>query len=195
MPEADFDESDPAESDQVLMERVVAGDHPAFQVLARRHFGRILILADRMMGRRAEAEEIAQETFLRLWRHADRWQPARGRFESWLYRITVNLCLDRLRRPADLPLDTAVELPDGGEDVVKRLEADERSRLIASAVAALPARQRAALVLCYYEEQSNAQAAAILSVSVSAVEALLVRARRSLREQLRTLDAQQEEKR
>lgn len=183
------------DGDDALMARVAAGDHPAFQVLAQRHFRRTLLLAERMMGRRAEAEEIAQEAFLRIWHHADRWRAMRGRFDSWLYRVAVNLCLDRLRRPTHLPLESAAEVADAAADATRRIEAGETTRLVAAAVAGLPARQRAALVLCYYEELSNAEAAAILSVSVSALEALLVRARRSLREALKTLGETREEER
>jgi RNA polymerase sigma-70 factor (ECF subfamily) len=181
------DDDPDAEDDEVLMLRVAAGDHPAFRALAKRHFHRTLALAERMMGRRADAEEIAQETFLRIWRHAGRWRPSLGKLETWLYRVTVNLCLDRLRRPKDLHLDVVEEAEDPTVDTERHVAAQEVSRRVAAAVAELPGRQRAALVLCYHQELTNAQAAEILAISVWALEALLVRARRTLRVKLKTL--------
>lgn len=176
-----------AEDDEALMRRVAAGDHPAFQALAHRHFRRTLLLAERMMGRRVDAEEIAQETFLRIWQHAGRWRPSLGKLNTWLYRVTVNLCLDRLRRPRDLHLDAVEDTEDPQLDSERQVAAQEMSRRVAAAVAELPGRQRAALVLCYHQELSNAEAAEVLAISVWALEALLVRARRTLRSKLKTL--------
>jgi len=183
----DPEEGSGAEDDEALMRRVAAGDHPAFQALARRHFHRTLLLAERMMGRRVDAEEIAQETFLRIWQHAGRWRPSLGKLNTWLYRVTVNLCLDRLRRPRDLHLDLMEDAEDPGVDTERQVAAQEMSRRVAAAVAELPGRQRAALVLCYHQELTNAEAAEVLAISVWALEALLVRARRTLRSKLKTL--------
>lgn len=175
------------------MARVAAGDHPAFCVLVDRHFRRTLTVAERMMGRRADADEIAQEAFLRVWRSPEQYRPARGKFAAWLYRVTVNLCLDRLRRQPEMPLETAAETVDPAADAEHHVAAGEAARLVAEAVAALPGRQKAALILCYYEQFSNAEAATALSVSIAALEALLVRARRTLREKLKVLGNGQEE--
>jgi RNA polymerase sigma-70 factor, ECF subfamily len=182
------------DEDEVLMARVAAGDHPAFCALVDRHFRRTLIVAERMMGARADADEIAQETFLRVWRAPEQWRPSGGRFAAWLYRVTVNLCLDRLRRQPEMPLESAAETADPAADAEHHLAAGEAAQLVAAAIADLPGRQKAALVLCYYEELSNAEAAKALSVSVAALEALLVRARRTLRQKLKTLGSNQEEK-
>ena len=102
-------------------------------------------------------------------------------FRTWLYRIVINLCLNANRRPADLPLAAAGDPADPAPDAGAALELAERDRRLAAAIDALPARQRAAIVLTYQEGLSNAEVAAVLDVSVSGIETLLVRAKRALR--------------
>jgi RNA polymerase sigma-70 factor (ECF subfamily) len=171
-------------ADEVLMLRVGQGDEPAFQLLVRRHLARSLALARRMTASASDAEEIAQEAFLRVWTSAPRWRVEGAAFRTWLYRIVVNLCLDRGRRKPFMPLEDAGDPTDPAPDALTVLEQQETARRVAAAVEALPDRQRAALVLSYYEGLSNADAAAVLGVSVSGLEALLVRARRALRGRL-----------
>jgi|SRR5882672_908795 len=167
----------PADDD--LMARAAQGDGRAFQALARRHAGGALRVARRILASDALAEEIVQDAFLRVWVNAPRWRP-RARFRTWLYRIVINLCLNAKRRPADLPLAAAGD-PAGPGDAGSALETRERDRQLAAAIDALPARQRAAIVLTYQEGLGNAEVAAVLEASVSAVETLLVRAKRALR--------------
>lgn len=171
-------------SDDALMARIAAGDHRAFQLLACRHVSRTLDLARRMTASRSDAEEIAQEALLRVWTHAGRWRPHGAAFRTWLYRVVVNLCLDHGRRRSFAPLEEAGEPSDPAPDVLTVLERQEASRQIAQALQSLPDRQRAALALSYYEGLSNAEAAAVLGVTVSGLEALLVRARRAMRARL-----------
>jgi RNA polymerase sigma-70 factor, ECF subfamily len=170
-------------SDEDLMQRVANGDEPAFRLLAGRYAGRALRLARRITGNQADAEEVVQETLLRVWINAPRWRPLAA-FRTWFYRIVLNLCLSRRRRAPFLPLSAAGDPIDPAADPAARMEDDETARLVAAAIAELPARQRAAIVLTYDEGLSNAEAAAILDTSVSSVEALLVRAKRALREKL-----------
>ena len=177
------------DSDEELIARTALGDREAFRMLVERHTQRSLRLAQRISGNASDAEELVQEAFLRLWTKADTWQSGRGRFSTWFFRILVNLCLDRKRRPDMLSLETAGEPADPGRGAVEKIYQDELSRTIGTAVRELPERQRAALALCYYEEMSNLEAADALSVSVSALEALLVRARRTLRTKLAALGA------
>ncbi|HUI16761.1 MAG TPA: RNA polymerase sigma factor [Alphaproteobacteria bacterium] len=177
------------DSDEDLIARTALGDRAAFQTLVVRHTQRSLRLAQRISGNASDAEELVQEAFLRLWTKADTWQSGRGRFSTWFFRILVNLCLDRKRRPDMLSLESAGEPADPKRGAVEKIYQDELSRTIAVAVRELPERQRAALALCYYEEMSNFEAADALSVSVSALEALLVRARRTLRTKLAALGA------
>jgi RNA polymerase sigma-70 factor (ECF subfamily) len=171
------------DSDEALMARIARGDEPAFRQLARRHLASVIALARHITGNAADAEDVAQDAMLRVWMHAPRWQPLAS-FRSWLTRVVVNLCLDRKRRAPWVPLDAAGEVPDPAPDAAARLQAAEADRLVAAAIAALPERQRAAIVLSYREGLSNADAAAILDTSVSALETLLVRAKQSLRRRL-----------
>jgi RNA polymerase sigma-70 factor (ECF subfamily) len=128
---------------------------------------------------------VVQEALLRVWTNASRWRPLAA-FRTWFYRIVLNLCLSRRRRAPFLALEAAGDPADPSADVATALERGEADRAIAAAIARLPDRQRAALVLTYHEGLSNAETAAILEASVSGVEALLVRAKRTLRETLGT---------
>ena len=169
--------------DHELMAAVARRDGRAFERLVQRHLGWSLGFVERMLGSRAEAEDLVQTAFLRVWQGAARWEP-KAKFSTWLYRVLHNLCMDqfRTRRAGSEALDEA--LPDetpGSEERMIGLQREERVR---AALAALPARQRAALVLCYYEERSQAEAAALLGVSEGALESLLSRARATLRKWL-----------
>jgi RNA polymerase sigma-70 factor, ECF subfamily len=171
------------DSDEALMARVAKGDQRAFRELARRHVPVMLGVARRILGNAAEAEDVAQEAMLRVWTHAPRWQPL-ALFRTWLSRVVVNLCLDRKRKAPWVELETAGELADQAPLAGEAAEAAERERLLAAAIAELPARQRAAIVLSYTEGMSNAQVAEILDTTVSAVETLLVRGKQNLRRAL-----------
>jgi len=172
-------------SDHDLMARAATGDERAFRTLAERHAGAALKLARRILGNETMAEDAVQDAFLRVWINAPRWRPEAA-FRTWLYRIVVNLCLNVRRRAPELPLDAAVERADPGLAPDQQLEIGERDLRLAAAIAALPERQRAAVVLTYQEGFSNAEVAAVLDVSVSGVEALLVRARHALRAAFQT---------
>jgi RNA polymerase sigma-70 factor, ECF subfamily len=171
------------DSDEALMARVARGDEPAFRQLSRRHLPAMLWLARRILGNAADAEDVAQEAMLRVWTHAPRWQPLAA-FRTWLTRVVVNLCLDRKRRAQWVVLEAAGEIVDPAPGATDKAEQDERERLVASAIAELPARQRTAIVLTYGDGMSNAEVADILDTSVSAVETLLVRGKQNLRRAL-----------
>ena len=171
------------DSDEALMARIARGDEPAFRTLASRHLPAMLGLARRILGNTADAEDVAQEAMLRVWTHAPRWQPL-ALFRTWLTRVVVNLCLDRKRRAPWVALDAAGEIVDPAPGAGEKAERDERDRMVAAAVAELPARQRAAIVLTYGDGMSNAQVADVLGASVSAVETLLVRGKQNLRRAL-----------
>ena len=173
-----------ASDDDALMRAVGQGARDAFAVLMERHLDRTLALATRITGNRNAAEDVAQEAFLRVWKSAGNWQPGRARFTTWLYRVTVNLCLDLRRRPAFAPLELIGDPPDLSEDAVSAIARRQRNALLEREIATLGDRQRTALALCYAGGLSNAEAAEVLEVSVGALEGLLVRARRKLRERL-----------
>jgi RNA polymerase sigma-70 factor, ECF subfamily len=168
-------------SDEGLMANIAEGDRGAFQHLVERHLDRAVRLAQRIVGNRSDAEEVAQEAFLRVWTTAPRWRLDGALFRTWFSRVLVNLCIDRKRRPTMAPLEAAGDPPDPAMGAEQRLYQSQEAAAVAAAVAELPERQRAALALCYWQEMSNAEAAEVLSLSVGAVESLLVRARRTLR--------------
>jgi len=185
------------ESDDALMRRAGSGDKAAFAVLVRRHLARATAVAQRIVANRSDAEEIVQETFLRCWQKAPEWLPAndrdagdaagRAQIGTWLYRVLVNLCLDRRRRPRPVEIEAAAEVADDRANGFDVRAASETSRRVAAAMAALPDRQRAALALCYFEGLGNIEAAAALEISIGALESLLVRGRRALKESLADL--------
>jgi RNA polymerase sigma-70 factor (ECF subfamily) len=136
-----------------------------------------------MLGARHEAEDLVQTAFLRVWQGAARWEP-RAKFSTWLYRVLHNLCMDRFRARGEPIEPRAEELADESPGSEERMQGMQREARVRAALAALPARQRAALVLCYYEERSQAEAAALLGVTEGALESLLSRGRAAMKKWL-----------
>ena len=164
-----------------LMARIGAGDRDAARELMAANMSRILGLARRTLGDPMEAEDVAQETFLRVWNAAGRWQPGQARVSSWVCRIALNLCYDRLRKRREILTDAVPERADSAPGQDARMEQAESGNRVAAAVAQLPERQRQALELVHFQEMSNIEAADIMSVSVDALESLLARGRRKLK--------------
>jgi len=178
---------DEANDDALLMQRIAAGDQRAFRDLMRRHLGRTVRLAARILGGTGAAEDVAQEAFVRVWKHAGNWEdPGRAgaKFTTWLYRIVLNLCIDEKRKRSFTDIDAIPERADETPDAEANMQRREKSQRVKAALDTLPERQRAAFVLCFYEDYSNKDAADMLGISVKAIESLLVRARRSLRDLL-----------
>ena len=167
--------------DEQLLERIGRGDTTAVSVLVSRKLPRLLSLARRMLGDAVEAEDVAQETLLRTWKQAAVWVPGKARIDTWMHRVALNLCYDRLRRRRDTSSTDDIELVDPAQSAPARIEAGQTANQVRAAVNALPDRQREAIQLTYYQELSNQDAAAVMNVSVEALESLLARARRSLR--------------
>lgn len=173
--------------DAELVARVGVRDPAAIRTLVARKLPRLLSLATRLLGDRMEAEDVAQEAFVRIWKQAPSWRSDEAKFDTWLHRVALNLCYDRLRGQREQPLAELPDLPDEADPAAPpdaRLESRARDASVRAALAALPARQREALVLNYYQELSNIEAAALMGISVDALESLLARARRNLRAQL-----------
>ncbi|TXI05521.1 MAG: RNA polymerase sigma factor [Pseudorhodobacter sp.] len=170
-------------SDDALLLLYAKGDAGAARVLTGRHLGRVYGFAARLLGDRAEAEDVAQEAMLRLWRGAADWRAGEAQLSSWLYRVTVNLCTDRQRSKARRrteALEEGAEPPDDRPDAEAALMQRERADALQAALATLPDRQRQAVVLRHIEGLTNPEIAAILEVGVEAVESLTARGKRAL---------------
>lgn len=185
------------------MARLAAGDRAAFTHLVNHHLPSLHRYVHRLTGSAVEAEDLCQETFLRVWQRPGAYQPGRVRLTTWLHRVAHNLAVDQQRRRREIPASDGAagdmaEDPlgaaagdrggnpaeDPAGDPAGRLAAHQAGHRLHAALAALPANQRAALVLCRVQGFSNAEAAAILGVGVRSVESLIARARRSLRRHL-----------
>jgi RNA polymerase sigma-70 factor (ECF subfamily) len=178
--------ADGADTDEALIERAGRGDRLAASLLVSRHSDRLLRVAWRMLGERAAAEDVVQETFLKLWERAPAWRRQSGTFagapSAWLVRVASNGALDRLRRRGrEVEENKAPERADGAQSALSLMAAGERRSAVDSAIASLPERQRLAVTLCHLEEMGNIEAAAAMDVSVEALESLLSRARRALK--------------
>lgn len=172
--------------DAELMEAVGRGDPAAYRELVQRHLRGIHAFAYRMLGNRAEAEEVCQDSFLRLWTSGKSYR-ARAKPSTWLYRIAHNLAVDRLRRRREstdmAAIEAAVDSGRGSQELHDR----QIALAVERALSELPERQRAAISLIHYQGMSSAEAADVMGVKLRALESLLARGRRQLRERLRTL--------
>lgn len=168
--------------DADLVRNAGAGDTQAAEALVRRHLPRMLSLARRMLNDPAEAEDVAQEVFLRAWRETPKWRPGAAKFETWMHRVALNLCYDRLRakREKSDP-DAGLYVADGAPLPSEAWLTRQRAARVRRAIAQLPERQQAAITLVHFQELTNIEAAAALEVSVDALESLLARGRRALK--------------
>jgi RNA polymerase sigma-70 factor, ECF subfamily len=176
------------DEDDRLLNGIAAGDRTAFAQLMQRHLNRVYSLALRVTGSKADAEDAAQEAFTRAWRKAESWRPGEAKFSTWLYRVTMNLCIDARRKPRAEQLDPDLPLADATPGAEAVLIAGEQEARVRAAMAALPERQREAMSLCYTLGLSNAEAAATMEISVKAYESLLVRAKKDIRARLEGSD-------
>lgn len=174
----------PAPSDEALLCAYAAGDSAAARVLMERLAPRVLRLAQRLLQDRAEAEDVTQEAMLRLWQIAPKWVAGGAQPSTWLHRVAVNLATDRLRRRRSVGLDTIAEPDDPAPAALDGMIAADRQRALDEALALLPDRQRAAVVLRHLEGLSNPDIAAAMGIGVEAVESLTARGKRRLTELL-----------
>ncbi|MEZ5755459.1 MAG: RNA polymerase sigma factor [Paracoccaceae bacterium] len=180
----DMQAEDPATApDEALLARYAAGDPAAARALTLRLVPRALGYAARMLGDRAEAEDVVQEAMLRLWRAAPGWRAGEAQVSTWLYRVVTNLCTDRLRhrkrRPA-AALDEAPEVADGARGAEAGLIEADRMAALQAALDALPDRQRQAVILRHIEGFTNPEIAEVMDIGIEAVESLTARAKRAL---------------
>ncbi|MEL6479053.1 MAG: sigma-70 family RNA polymerase sigma factor [Pseudomonadota bacterium] len=167
------------------MAAIARGERQALALLIARHGRGLTLMATRYLGGEEEAEEVVQDVFLRVWRNASRYDPARAKVSTWLYRIAVNLCIDRQRKRAFRRFvgleDAAQEIPDPEPGAARRIAGQQRLDQVRAAMDRLPQRQRMALLLSAVAGLDTASVAEAMGSSRGAVEQLLVRARRTLR--------------
>jgi len=180
-----FDQSE-HQRDAALLAAFAAGDRTAAMALSERLTPRILAQAYRMLGNRAEAEDVAQEAMLRLWRIAPEWDANRARVTTWLYRVVANLCTDRLRKSGrGVALDAVAEPEDGAASVASQMQDSARAHALRDALASLPDRQAQAVALRHLEELGNPEIAEIMDTNVRTVESLIARGKKGLVARLR----------
>jgi len=172
------------ERDLALFQRIAQGDARAFRELSHLHLAMIVTYAARLLGNLADAEDVAQETFLRAWQKAASYEP-RARARTWLLAMAHNLAIDRLRRrkvrreePSESEDDA---LGPSSQQPIALLLSKLTSLEVERALDSLPERQKVALLLCHEQELTGAEIAELLDTSAEAVESLLARGRRNLR--------------
>lgn len=173
-------------SDDALLVLYANGDSEAAKMLTQRLTPRIYAHAHRMLRNQADAEDVAQEAMLRLWRIAPEWRQGEAKVTTWLYRVVANLCTDRLRRARTKPLDAVAEPEDGAASVAQQMQTRARIDALHGALATLPDRQREAVVLRHIEGLANPEIAEIMQISIEATESLTARGKRALASALKS---------
>ncbi len=180
----------PDHQEDELIANIADGDQLAFNRLVQKHGPKLHNLALRFTGSAADADEIAQETLFRLWQSADKWQPGKARLSTWLFRITTNLCIDLARkkkRHMEISSADPPDLIDDQPDTSTILQSRQELQFIEEQISQLPEKQKMTLLLSTQQGKSNKEIAQVLNLSEGAVEQLLVRARRSLRQAYREI--------
>jgi RNA polymerase sigma factor (sigma-70 family) len=177
-------EKAPCDSDDVLAGRIAGRDAAAFRIIVERETQTLHRIAFRMLGERAAAEDVAQEALLRLWSGATRWTPGGAGIGAWLRRVATNLCLDRLRRRKFVSDEAVPERADDTLLADAALHTAQIQAAVTGAIGSLADRQRAAIILTYYEALPNTEAAETMDMNLKAFESLLFRARRTLHDAL-----------
>jgi len=167
-------------SDERLLRLFADGNTAAARILTDRLGPRCYSVALRMLNNRAEAEDVTQEAMMRLWKVASDWVPGQAKISTWLYRVTLNLCVDLRRRRTTDALDNVPEPEDEAASAIERIQHSTRLGALQTALSQLPERQRQAVVLRHIEELSNPEIAEIMRISVEAVESLVARGKRAL---------------
>lgn len=167
--------------DEALLVAFANGDGQAARFLTARLLPRVLGQATRVLGNASEAEDVAQDAMMRLWKIAPEWRQGEAQVSTWLYRVVANLCTDRLRkRRGAVSLDQVAEPLDGTPSVAAQMQTNARMSALSNALAQLPERQSQAVALRHLEGLSNPEIAQIMDISVRSVESLTARGKRAL---------------
>jgi RNA polymerase sigma-70 factor (ECF subfamily) len=173
------------DEDSELLDKLAIGDEAAFRMLVERHIDRAYAIALRIVGNAADAEDVVQDTMLKIWSHRGRWQHGRAKFSTWLYRVISNRCIDLRRKPRNENVETVPEVADGQPGAIEIIERNELNGMLELAMQRLPEQQRIAVIFSYHENMSNGEIAQVMDTTVAAVESLLKRGRQQLRQLLR----------
>ncbi|QOZ08883.1 RNA polymerase sigma factor [Bradyrhizobium sp. CCBAU 51765] len=173
------------DEDSELLDRLATGDEVAFRMLVERHIDRAYAIALRIVGNAADAEDVVQDSMLKIWSHRGRWQHGRAKFSTWLYRVISNRCIDLRRKPRTENVEAVPEVADNQPGAVELIERNELNDMLELAMQRLPEQQRVAVILSYHENMSNGEIAQVMDTTVAAVESLLKRGRQQLRQLLR----------
>ena len=170
-------------SDAILLAQISSGNMAAWEVIVDRHLAAVSRYAAYILGDIGQSEDVAQETFIRLMKKAHTWNPGDATLKGWLFKVARNLCIDHKRKKRPDPIETAYDLldPNDNDTTDRRIDI---ANLVKTALGLLPERQKTAIVLVHYEGFSGAETAELLDISVEAVESLLARGRRNLRQTL-----------
>lgn len=171
------------DQDDFLLRLTAQGNMEAYRKLVGRYMHYCVRFAERMLGNRHDAEDVAQEVCLKIWKEAGKWQ-GQAKFSTWLYRVMFNACIDYKRKVIPLPVGGSVDAENTSLNPEEALEEKQRIQKVIHALRNLPDRQRAALVLSYYEGIKNEQAAEIMGTELGAFQQLIFRARQSLKTEL-----------
>ena len=147
------------DEDADLLDRLAEGDEAAFRLLVERHIDRAYAIALRIIGNAADAEDVVQDTMLKIWTHRGRWQHGRAKFSTWLYRVVSNRCIDLRRKPRTENVDVVPEVADARPDASSVIERNELRGMLEGAMRRLPEHQRIAVILSYHENMSNGEIA------------------------------------
>lgn len=174
------------QDDNVLLVAFAKGDRSAAQQLTERLMPKIYSHAYYRLGNIADAEDVTQEAFLKLWKIAPKWKHEKAKVSTWLYRVVYNLCKDRYRRATLENLSSAQEATHGTQSPTDKIDAQYRQKALYDAMSTLPENQRLAIQLRHIDELSNPEIAEVMELSVEAVESLTARGKRKLIEILQS---------
>lgn len=172
--------------DHNIMAQIAVGKKEAFHILVKRYTQKALFFANKILYNQSDAEDVVQEAFIKVWREAPNWQP-KAAFSTWFYKVLYHLCIDVIRKRKPEENEVLDSIADEKLLPESQLQFEDMKILMNDFIKSLPEQQRVALALCYYQEYTAQQAADIMGVSLTAVEALLFRARRNLHKKLETI--------